>query len=199
MARTEGPQPWRRALHATTGLVLAWVPWAWGMSLGTVLWILGLAFALLLALDVARLRVPALNAVAFRWLRRLISPREASGVASSTWYVLAAFLAYGLFPVPVAVTSILVLALADPAASLVGRAWGRRKVGKGSLEGALAFFAVASVVLLLSPVPGPASWPWALGVAGLVTAVEVTPFGLDDNLTVPLATAVALRLLLALG
>ncbi|MGD2069865.1 MAG: hypothetical protein PVI57_14435, partial [Gemmatimonadota bacterium] len=141
----------------------------------------------------------ALNAKAFRWLRPLISPREASGVASSTWYVLAAVLAYGLFPIPVAVTSILVLALADPAASLVGRAWGRHKVGKGSVEGALAFFAVASVVILLSPSPGPESWPWALGVAALVAAVEVTPFGLDDNLTVPLATGAALQLVLVMG
>lgn len=179
--------------------MLAWAPWAWGMSRETLLWTLGAAFVLLLALDVARLRVPALNAVAFRWLRPLISPREATGVASSTWYVLAAFLTYGLFPVSVAVPSLLVLALADPAASLVGRTWGRRKVGKGSVEGGVAFFAVALVVLLLSAAPGPISWAGALAVAALVSAVEITPLGLDDNLTVPLATAAGLRLLLALG
>jgi len=77
-----------------------------------------------------------------------------------------------------------VLALADPSASVIGRLVGRRPLGKGTVEGVLVFYAVASAVLWAA-----FGDPMALLVAAAVAAVEVLPIPLDDNLTVPLATA----------
>jgi dolichol kinase len=193
VARTEGPQPWRRLFHAAsgvgiaTGLVLLEIPW--GVAVG----LLALLTLLAAGIDLLRLTRPAVNVLFFRVLRPLASPREARRVASSTWYLLGILLAVAFFPRSVAVPAILVLALADPAASYLGRRWGRRRLGAGTVEGSLVFLGVALAVLV--PLAG-----WLVGTAtALVTAVvEVIPLPVDDNLLIPLLSGALLWSLLPL-
>ena len=152
--------------------------------------VLTVALAGSLAGDVLRLRYPILNVLFFRAFRPLASPREERAVASSTWYVVGLILVAGLFPLDTFVPAVLVLALADPAASYAGRRWGTKRVGKGSVLGLVVFVAVGAAVLLGWTSPGRAAVT-ALA-AGLI---EVTPWRLDDNLTIPVAVAAALTLL----
>jgi dolichol kinase len=193
VARTEGLQPWRRIFHAASGLTLAFVPPALAWSPTTIIALLGAGAALLLAADAMRLRVQTLNRLFFRAFALLASPREAGRIASSTWFAVGAFLTYLLFPFPVATAALVVLALADPAASVVGRTWGRRRLGKGSVEGAVTFLVVAFVAL--SPLVGAGP---ALGAALVTAAVEVLPIPLDDNLSVPLTCGVMVAWLLGI-
>lgn len=180
IAETEGLQPWRRVFHASNGIVLALGPGALGLSPMQAAALLGLASGLLLFVDLARLRWPAANLLFFRAFRKLASPREAEGIASSTWYAIGACLAWWWFPPPIAVASILVLGLADPSASVFGRLYGRRRLGKGTVEGALTFAGVGVLVL----------WP-QVGLGAAVTAAAVTalaeimPGPVDDNLVIP--------------
>lgn len=182
-------KPLRRVFHAGAGLLLAWGPSALEVDHALLLWILGSLFVVLIVFDLVRLRTDWLNTLFLRTLPSLASSREAVGVASSTWYVLGVFLTYLLFPATAAVPAILVLALADPAASVVGRTWGRTRVGKGTVEGTLAFFLVAAALL----------WGYygamGLAVALVVSLAEPLPLRLDDNLLVPLLTAAGLFLL----
>ena len=181
---TDGLQPWRRIFHAANGIAAALFPGALGLDKPAILWILGLLLGVAVVADVARLRDPHLNALFFRAFPSLASPREAVGIASSTWFLLGVFLTWALFPARVAVPGILVLALADPAAGTVGRLWGRHRLGKGTAAGSSAFLLVAFAVLAayLGPAAGLAS-------ALVVTAVEAASRRLDDNLTVPVAAA----------
>lgn len=151
--------------------------------------ILGGALAAALLLDWIRLRSRVANTVFFRWFSPLASPREARRLASSTWFLLGALAVLVVAPGRWFAPAVLVLALADPAASVIGRTWGRHGLGKGSWEGTGAFFVVAVVVL--TPFAGLQA---ALIAAAVVAALEVLPSGIDDNLTVPLATALALWL-----
>lgn len=190
VGRTQGVQPWRRVFHAAAGVGLAATGhWVGADSTGTG-FRLALAVGLVaaLAIDAIRLRFPAANAAFFAWFRVLASPREARGVASSSWYAAGA-LAVALFVPAHFVAAMLVLALADPAASVVGRLWGTRPLGKGSWQGSAAFIVVAAAVL--TPLTGV---PTALAAAAVAAALEVLPVGIDDNLTTPLAVAVALSL-----
>jgi dolichol kinase len=181
VARTRGLQPWRRVFHAANGVVLAFGPPALNLSPGATALLLGLGACALLAGDLIRLRVPRLNRTFFRLFRPLASPREEHHLASSTWYAVGAFLAWWWFPPIVATASILVLGLADPAASVVGRLVGRRPLGKGTVEGSLTFMVVA--FLALWPLVGPG----AAAVGAVLTGLaEVAPLGLDDNLVIPL-------------
>lgn len=188
VARSGGLQPWRRLFHAGSGLILAWAPAALGLGRPAVVAALAAVVVVLAAGDVVRLRAPRLNALFFSAFPSLASPREAHRPASSTWYAVGALLTWLLFPPAIAVPAILVLALADPAASMLGRLVGRRRLGKGTVEGSLVFLAVAGAVLVATT----SSWTAALVVAVGVTLVEVVPWRLDDNLTIPVAAAVLL-------
>jgi len=190
VAATRGIQPWRRVFHAATGVVTALVLHFLLPERGWALLALGGLLAVLLLLDGVRLRYPPANRAFFRLFRGLASPREERSVASSTWYMVGILIAVALFPMTLVIPGVLVLAVADPAASVLGRAWGRRRLGTGSVEGTAVFVVVAFLVLL--PFTGPGI---ALGAAVVAAAVEILPTGLDDNLTIPLATACALALL----
>lgn len=189
--RTDGMQPWRRAFHATNGTFLVLALLFLPIPRGAVLLALGALVAGLVLLDVVRLTRPGVNRLFFRTFIRLASPREANKVASSTWYALGVLLALLLFPRGAALAGILTMALGDPAAALVGRKYGKRKLGSGSLEGSTTFALVAFGVLALF-----APWPVA-AVAALVTAaVEALPWPVDDNLSIPLVASGVLFLLL---
>ena len=187
--RLRGVQPWRRVFHASNALIVAFLPPVLGLGRWVVVGILTALLVGLAAFDYLRLRRADLNALFFRMFPSLASDRERTGVASSTWYAVGLIVVYALFPLDVVVPAVLTLGLADPAASTVGRIWGRRRIGKGSYLGTAVFLGVAYAIMA-----------WAVGpIAGLVaavvtTAVEVLPTRLDDNLTVPITAATALWL-----
>ena len=108
-------------------------------------------------------------------------------MAGSTWYMAGILAAVVLFPLEAAVPAIWVLAVADPAAGWVGRRWGRRPLGNGTLEGCAAFVLVAVAVLSVA-VPLPAALLGAIA-GGLV---EIAPWRVDDNLAIPPAVAAIL-------
>jgi dolichol kinase len=187
--RTSGPQPWRRVFHAIYGVAIAsmltWWPFSRTLALGTLTTVV----AILLLFDVLRLRSPKVNVLFFHWFRFLASPREARGIASSTWYLAGVTLAVALAP-GAAVSGILVLALADPAASYYGRRWGTRPFLGGTVEGSLVFLAVAMAVLI------PRHGVTVALAAGIPAALlERRSWPVDDNLTVPSGTAVIASLL----
>ena len=189
VSRTGGLQPWRRGFHAASGAGIAGAVHIAGPDSAVPAVGLACVAAAAAALDVARLRSAALNAVFYRWLGALVSPREARRPVSSTWYLLGALATVTVAPPSWSVPAILVLALADPVASVVGRLWGGRPLGKGSWLGSAAFYAVS--VAVLAPFFGA---PVALVAGAVAAAAEVAPTGIDDNLTVPLATLLALWL-----
>lgn len=191
---TEGLQPWRRVFHATCGIASAALVEYGGLSPTTCLLLFGGGIVASLALDWLRLSVPSANFVFFRWFVALASPREARRIASSTWFLMGVFTTLLIAPTHLFAPAVLVLSLADPAASVVGRLWGRHPLGKGSWEGTTMFFLVACVVTF--PFVG---LPGALLAAGAVAIFEVLPTGIDDNLTVPVVSALALWLVESAG
>lgn len=189
VSRTEGLQPWRRVFHAFSGLMIVFVPFLAGWSRGTTLTLLTVALFVGLVLDVIRLRTTWVNRIFFRFFSGLASPREARGLASSTWYALGALVAFAVFPPPIAAGAIILLALADPAAGVVGRLVGRRRFGKGTVEGTTTFWVVGSAVLV--PLVG---WPHAVVAAAAAALAEIAPGLVDDNLVVPVVTGAVLWL-----
>lgn len=150
-------------------------------------WLFGSVFVASLLIDLVRLRSEALNRRFFGTFPALLSPREADGTTGVPWFVLGLFLVLWLPGGGLVIPSILVFAFADPAAGTVGRLFGKHPVGKGTLEGSLAFFVTAVAVLI--PFVGVAM---ALPVAAFVAVMEVLPMGLDDNFVIPVATAISL-------
>jgi dolichol kinase len=150
-------------------------------------------FAAQVAFDWLRLRRDALNQWFFRAFRHLASPRETHAPVSSTWYTAGVMLALAVLPREAASSGILLLAVADPVASIVGRLWGRRRFLGGSMEGSAAFAVAALAVLWLRHPP-------IVAVTGalLSTLAERLAWPWDDNLVLPVAAGSGVWLLGAL-
>jgi len=101
------------------------------------------------------------------------------------WANLGIFMVFMLFGKEPAMVSVLVLAVGDAFASVVGIRYGRTKVGNKSLEGTIAF--LLSTFLVLLPFLG--LWK-AFLICSFSAIVEALPISVDDNLSVPLVAGV---------
>jgi dolichol kinase len=148
-------------------------------------------------MEISRRRSEAVNARLMRLFSAIAHPHERHRVNSSTWYVSALLLMAIAFPLRAAELGVIVLALADPAAGIVGRKWGRTSLrANRSLEGTITFALVAFCVSVAWMVlMQGAAWPAALAtgsvVAAVGAAVELVSTRIDDNFGVPVGCAVA--------
>jgi dolichol kinase len=191
--RTRGLQPVRRAAHVLAGSAAAWTVYALSPGSSTARWLFGSVLAATFVADSIRLRSDALNRLFFRAFRHLACPREVDGL-SLTWFLLGIFLVLWIPGETTVLASILVLTFSDPAASVVGRTWGTRPLGSGTVEGTAAFFLTALGVL--TPFVG--MWA-AIPVAAASATAEAVSTRIDDNTTVPVTTAVCLWAIAASG
>jgi len=110
--------------------------------------------------------------------------------------MLGAFLTVFLFNGIIAIISVLFLILGDIAAAMFGRAFGKTKIyGKKSLQGSAACFVTCLTVGLIGLWGVPTCEFIALTGALTATLVELfNPEFLNDNLTIPLASAFAMTM-----
>lgn len=105
------------------------------------------------------------------------------------FFVLGCFTVIGLFPADIASASIMVLALGDSFSTLIGKNFGKHRMGSKSVEGTIAGVAAGFVGALFFVQPATAF----LGsfIAMLAEAIDIELFGkiIDDNLLVPIVSA----------
>lgn len=163
-------------------------------------WLVGLPLAVALwawITEVSRRIWPSVNDVMMKVFGRVAHPHERHRINSSTWFVTGLLVIGALFPRYAAASGVAVLALADPAAALIGRRFGRTKLRAGrSLQGTLAFVVVGFVAALITIVtlhrgPTVAMVGSALAAAIVGALAELYTESLDDNFTIPVAAAAA--------
>ncbi|HUL44069.1 MAG TPA: SEC59/DGK1/VTE5 family protein [Bacteroidota bacterium] len=112
----------------------------------------------------------------------------------ATYVLIAASLCILVFPKIIAVTAFLILIVSDMTSALVGKRFGRHRFFGKSLEGSVAFFLSAAVVILVTPKISYVTGEYVIGVtaAALGALVEALPLGIDDNITIPLLVGAAL-------
>jgi dolichol kinase len=182
------------------GLVIAFVYLA-GMPRGTGVLIMSSVLGFDLLVESARLRIPAFNEKVMRICGPIMRHNEVSRFSGTPYYIMSAILAVGIFPKPVAILSVLYLALGDPAASLVGILYGKDSLriaeGKsliGSAAGVITC-ALVTFVYLMSLGISDGSVIVLSVVGGLAGGLaELLPFDLDDNFTIPVISGFVLWL-----
>ncbi len=97
------------------------------------------------------------------------------------WANLGIFSVFLLFGKEPAIVSVVVLAVGDAFASMVGMRYGRTRMGSKSLEGSIAFF-LSTFLVLLSFL---GLWK-AFLICIFSAVVEALPISVDDNFSVPL-------------
>ncbi len=185
-----GFEPGRKLIHLLSGLIPLFYLW-FDLSRREAVTILGILAIPFLAADIARRYLPTLNRAFSTWLEWALREKERARLTGASYSLIGAWLTILLFEKRLACAALLVLAVGDTVASLVGRAvGGRTLLGRKTAAGSLAMF-VASSLVALAFVP-----PWvAVGGALAATLVELLPLPIDDNLTIPLAAGLALMLL----
>ncbi len=163
-------------------------------------WLVGVSAAFAISawtMEIARRRSPAVNDRLMALFSPVAHPHERHRVNSSTWYVSALLVLALVAPPRAAEVGMLVLGVADPAAGLVGRRFGRTRLVAGrSLEGSIGFVIAGALVAgawlaatSALPLPSLALVAFAGALAGALTELGSTR--LDDNLTIPLSVTAA--------
>jgi diacylglycerol kinase (CTP) len=158
-----------------------------------VVHVFGTIACLVYIVDRVRIAYPEVLARRAPWVNRvLVRAEEQVRESAMTPYAIAVLLTILSVPKPAALIAIYTLAIADPAAAVVGITWGRRRLGpERSLEGSLAFFGATlaiALAVLATFVDAPATLvvAMALVIALGAAACEILPLRIDDNMTIPL-------------
>jgi len=158
-----------------------------------------------LIFELIRLGFPQLNCRFITCFRALIREREASTLTSSAYLLIAACIVFIVCDKSIAVMAVTFVAVGDPAAGMArdkwkqARGWGRRKSKGKSLEGSGACLAACLVVGGVLAAIIHVAWWVAVTGAIFATLMEFLSLPLNDNLTMPLASAGAMSLIGLLG
>ena len=173
---------WARRLYHLFGVPIAFIYWVcFGPEKrAEAVWVCLAFTSVFIGFDVVKWRSQRARDWLMQRLGAIATPRDLRNLNSSSWYMIGCTLAIALFDAPAAVAGILVLAVGDNAASIVGRLWGRHRIGDKSVEGTAAFLVVGWLVGL--PFGSPVA---ALGAAVFGALAELFIPKLDDNFTIP--------------
>lgn len=192
---------WSRKLtHTSLGLFFVYFFVYSGWSQLEIWSLAGPFVAFAFTLEMLRHRKPRVNEWVWRVFGGMMRESEKTHINAAVLYILSMVIVYVVFPLEVAMLTLLFIAIGDTVAGLVGIYWGRHKLSAHvSLEGFLACFATCALlaalcagVLFQNTLPLITLIPFAL-LSGVVGALAEASFKkLDDNLVMPLLSAPAL-------
>ena len=194
----------RRLFHIGMGTIVA-ATYGFFLDHQQAVFILGAGACIFYILEQVRLSYPE-SASFFKIASQyLLRAEEQLQESAALPYAISILLTMISFPKVVAIIGILTLAWADPLSALIGIRFGKKKIMSGkSYAGSFAFFITTFICCLgCLTVFGP-GFDYnlifvSLGVALVVACFELIPLRLDDNLTIPLFTAIAVWVICALS
>tara|TARA_B100001996_G_scaffold113875_1_gene86158 strand:+ start:6174 stop:6758 length:585 start_codon:yes stop_codon:yes gene_type:complete len=118
------------------------------------------------------------------------------GFTGATWVMISSTIVISVFSKNIAIISLLFLSIGDTVSGIFGKRFGRLKIGKKTFEGFIAGF---SSCLLISYFYNPLSFYVSATGAFFGMLIETLPLPFDDNLKIPITSAVAMSLLIGLN
>ena len=152
--------------------------------------------------DSVRVLLPnSMSYFPYSLLSRIIRDKERHQLSGTSYFGLGCTLAISFFPPAVAIVSIMWLVLGDMSAALIGVSIGGETValkmgreGKKSAEGSIAMF-ISCFTIGMAAFAETRLAEYAICIGALVaTFTELyEPFGLNDNITIPVVSCFALQ------
>ncbi len=146
-----------------------------------------------LTIELWRYLSPKAGEVFYRLFGFLLREHEMDAkkknLSGATYVFLSALLCALIFPKIIFLMAFPILIVSDTFAALIGRRFGKHKFLAKSLEGTLAFFVSAVIVVFVTPkiMYVPSEYLFGILAAGLGAIAENISYGwADDNLTIPL-------------
>lgn len=193
------PHLQRKIYHFVMGMV-CFSLYAFFLDRSQALFVLTVVGGTWVVLDLFRLYVPSMNALTLKLFGKIMRRDELKSVSGNSFYILGLMVTILFFPKPIVLLSTLFLAIGDPTAAIAGTLYGKhRLLGKKSWEGTAANFVLTWIaVLAVGLTLFNLSLSQAAGLAWIgasVSAVaELLPLPIDDNFTIPVASACLLSL-----
>lgn len=183
---------WRKGVHLVSLVIPASYAISgidkWGMLSFAVP-----AFLLMLAMDFVRLRRMWLwREFGKKFLGGLLRQHEdKGGLTGASYILLSVCLVVLFFDKWIAIAAMSFIIVGDVFAALIGRTFGRIRIGRKTVEGSLGCLLGTVIVAFVTP-----NVPLQVGLLGAVTATIVEAFSLnvDDNITVPLASGLVMTI-----
>jgi len=164
------------------------------ISTETAALILGILAVVALTLDLGRYLHPETGKLFYKIFGFMLREHELDhkkrNLNGATYVLISALISVLIFPKVIFISAFSILIISDSSAALIGRKFGKRKFLSKSLEGTLAFFISACIVILFTPKVSGFFDEYLIGfIASFVGAiVENISFKLvDDNLSIPLS------------
>jgi dolichol kinase len=192
------PEAQRKLIHLgflilPLDLLYPIVPWPRGRAQFRELLIALVVAAV--AIDLLRLHAPRVGRFFREFFGEMIREHERFNLLGSTYLLLASLLAIEIFPRPVAAAALGFTVLGDAFAAMVGKAWGRTRLFRKTIEGALGGLAACLAWGAFLVLAGHLPWGPVLAGALVASLVELLPIPLDDNLGITLFSGYTMKLL----
>jgi dolichol kinase len=149
---------------------------------------------LAIILDLSRYINPSIGKIFYNTFGFLLREHEVDhkkkNLNGATYVFISALLCVIIFPKIFFITAFCILIISDSSAALIGRKFGKHKFLAKSLEGTLAFFVSASIVVLFTPKIEYHTTEYLIGIiaAAVGAIIENISFGFaDDNLSIPIS------------
>jgi len=172
----------RKTLHSSIGFLTLWLYASHGNP-RTVVVVLSTGLAFIVPCDILRLRSARFERIFERCVGFLMRESEKNSSNGVIWYMLGAIFVLSVYPLDVAVVSIMILSWADTAASTIGRLYGPRTsslprrlpilniplASRKSVAGFMAASVTGACIAIgfwgwIVPMCNtPSSWQWAVG------------------------------------
>jgi dolichol kinase len=191
---------WRKLTH-TGALVIPGGYVILGLTKSEALYILVPISILMTLIDIGRLRGWKFwESFAEPVLGRMIRDHEQAGDFTGAFYILwSSCLTVALYEKSIAVAALTFIIVGDTFAALLGRKFGRHRFNGKSVEGSLGCLAGTVIVALAIHGLFP-DLPLSVAIVGAViaTITEAVSFNMDDNVSVPLVSGLAMTLIITL-
>ena len=177
----------RKAIHLTFGIIILSLIIFLGAEISTKLVTLSLIFGVIISiLIIKKIKIPLIQKIILSVERD--DERKFPGKAA-IYFLAATLIVMTLFKdePTIIITALSIQIFADTTAALIGMQFGKRKVfRKKTLEGSIGFFIIAFICISIF-------YPTHVAIISAIIATLVEILPLDDNLFVPLFTAMALK------
>lgn len=187
----------RRLFHMFNGFSIATL-YLISFSHSQMIHFLGTLACMLYLFEQIRINYPETAARLLPFTKLIMRAEEQLKESAMVPYAMAVLLTIITFPKHIALVGIYTLAFADPLSAIIGIRFGKHKISPTrSVEGSSAFFLstfVVSLIVLAGYNSGfDATVFLVSALLGLFCALfDLIPLKIDDNLTIPLFTAVSL-------
>jgi len=180
---------YRKLIHLSSSSI-PFMLWYFGKDI-FLPWIICIAIMLPL-LDYVRIHNKSLHHIYNKYFSIITRPIEQQILSGASWVIIGSAITIYFFSEDIAIIGLLVLSIADSAASIIGIKFGKTYLFSKSLEGSFAFLISAMIIVFsLSSAPTYIN----LIAVTLTTVAELfsTP-RINDNILIPLVLSITLTI-----